>query len=54
MYSTRCCAGGRRLKTVFNLGTNVGNILSNVDALHVGDVPGVGAAALLQARTRTT
>ena len=29
----------KEMKTVFNVGTNVGNIFSNVVALHMGDVP---------------
>ena len=29
----------KELKTVFNIGTSVGNILSNVASLHVGEVP---------------
>jgi hypothetical protein len=29
----------KELKTVFNPGTSVGNILSNVTALHMGEVP---------------
>lgn len=29
----------KEIKTVFNVGTHIGNVLSNVTALHMGDVP---------------
>ncbi|MEP6990079.1 MAG: diguanylate cyclase [bacterium] len=36
---SRALRAWKELKTVFNPGTHIGNIVSNVGALHVGDVP---------------